>query len=1459
MANWVYLVYLSVLPITATASIGLAAYVWRRRQLPAAIPFFLLTLTAAWWAMSHAFGLIASTFAATRFWLLVQQVSIAAIPVIWIAFTFRHLGMSHWMTRRRLGLLSIIPLLTVILAWTNEHHHLMWHSITLKAVGPLSVLVLEHAPWFWVAVAYSYALLLVSVYLMVRRARGPGLPLYRRKAILPLLTVLLPLVGNALYVFQPALLSYLDPTPLLFLPAVMAFVWGLSDVQMLDVMLAARNAVVDWMSDGVVIVDMDGRIRDLNPSACRFFRCDMFEAIGRPCGEILPAWEEWVAQGARESPEFRAELNLEGPNGERLCEVRVSPFYDRRHRAIGHLLVLRDITEQKHTEEMLYLRERFLRCVAEVSQLLLKESNLAVSLPQVLRHIGETAGVCRVVLFENHSGPNGELLCSIRYEWMAEGVPSLMEHPAATNLDYVANGLRDWMELLSWGEIIIKQGDELPPLGCRNLGEHEIRAVLLIPLFVFDSWHGFVGLHICDQEREWLPEEISLLRVAAGDIASSIERDLSRSRSEALTEAVAAITSTLEFEQILDRILEQVGRVIPNDAANVMLVEDGNARIVRWRGYERFGVEDFVARLVLPLDSTPNLRRMADTREPMVIPDTHAYAEWVRIPEQEWLRSYASAPIVVRDEVVGFLNVDSAIPGFFSVEHLAPLRTFAGYAAAAIENARLFDSLRHRVTELEAIRRAGLALASSLDLHTVLEIILHNTFVLLDDVFDAHIFLYDDDQLTFGAAMWADGESKEPWAEPRPNGLTYNVARGGKTIVVPDISKHPLFADVSPQWEGAIVGLPLTIGSRVVGVMNVAYHQPRTFSEAELDALRSLADQAAVAIENARLFQAEQRQTRRLALLADIANIIASTLDADEMLQQAAQSVQRHFPYKMVMFFLVMDDEKSLLQLRGYAGTLEADDVSDEALLTPGLYIQSVEVGVVGHTVRTGKPYYAPDTLADPHYFYIDSWARSELCVPIVDEGGVIGALDVESDQLDAFDEYDISLLEAVADTIATGLRNVRLYEESRRRVRELTLLNQISARLGESRDVDEIINAVLEGVYELLDLDRAFFITADRKANRWWVSHEKLDPELRAVLGTQATFDDVAVEAGTLMSGQPFVASSVEADPRLARDLYRALKIQSLVLVPVRVKTDLRGALGAATGRRQHTWQPDEVRLLEGMAHQLELALENATLIEEAYRRNAELEDALARQEELDRLKDEFIQNVSHELRTPLALILGYAEMLAAGDLGELRPEQQKPVEIISRRSRMLSRLVEDITLILEAEASPPDPQIIHLGQLALDAVDDFQVAAERAGLTLTAEVSPDLPPVRCVPTYLRRVLDNLLGNAAKFTPEGGRITLRVWQDGEYIALAVSDTGVGIPPDKLERIFERFYQVDGSARRKYGGVGLGLALVKEIAEAYGGRVDVESTVGQGSTFTVWLPAVAEVTRPSATDDTTEV
>jgi signal transduction histidine kinase len=273
-----------------------------------------------------------------------------------------------------------------------------------------------------------------------------------------------------------------------------------------------------------------------------------------------------------------------------------------------------------------------------------------------------------------------------------------------------------------------------------------------------------------------------------------------------------------------------------------------------------------------------------------------------------------------------------------------------------------------------------------------------------------------------------------------------------------------------------------------------------------------------------------------------------------------------------------------------------------------------------------------------------------------------------------------------------------------------------------------------------------------------------------------------------------------------------------------------------------EDAFRETDLPLLSILASQAAVALTNARLYAHEQERADALAAALAKQKELDRLRTEILQNVSHELRTPLSLIQGYADLLDAGELGELQPQHKEAVSIIARRVQILRKLVEDFTTVLEAERTDAPPEPVHLAYLVQMLEEDFRVSAQQTGVTLAVEIAPAVAPVFGFTSQLRQVVDNLVANGLKYTSSGGSVTLRLYQQNGDVILEVADTGIGIPPDQVERIFERFYQVDGSATRRHGGVGLGLALVKEIVEAHGGRVTVESELGAGSTFQIRLP-----------------
>jgi signal transduction histidine kinase len=258
-------------------------------------------------------------------------------------------------------------------------------------------------------------------------------------------------------------------------------------------------------------------------------------------------------------------------------------------------------------------------------------------------------------------------------------------------------------------------------------------------------------------------------------------------------------------------------------------------------------------------------------------------------------------------------------------------------------------------------------------------------------------------------------------------------------------------------------------------------------------------------------------------------------------------------------------------------------------------------------------------------------------------------------------------------------------------------------------------------------------------------------------------------------------------------------------------------------------------------------LAASNRQLEQRVEERTAELRRALERLSELNQLKANLISNVSHELRTPLAHIKGYIELMADSQLGEVNPEQANALEVVRRATERLGRLIEDLIEFSSASrtglALNLTPVLIPV--LLSQAVERSAEKAKRAGVALELKVDGQMPQLLADRQRLSWVVHQLLDNAIKFTPDGGRVTLRAAPEKRAVLIEVADTGIGIPQERLQEVFEPFHQLDGSPTRRYGGTGLGLALVRLILDAHGAPLNLESRVGEGTRVTFTLPAEA--------------
>jgi len=307
---------------------------------------------------------------------------------------------------------------------------------------------------------------------------------------------------------------------------------------------------------------------------------------------------------------------------------------------------------------------------------------------------------------------------------------------------------------------------------------------------------------------------------------------------------------------------------------------------------------------------------------------------------------------------------------------------------------------------------------------------------------------------------------------------------------------------------------------------------------------------------------------------------------------------------------------------------------------------------------------------------------------------------------------------------------------------------------------------------------------------------------------------------------GKAIIVNDVGRHPLYGPGYKRMWRLEAIAGLPLIHGRQVVGVFNIAF-LKPHIIDEDDLRVLNLLANQAAIAIVNAQAYQEM--------------QELDRLKDELIQNLSHELRTPLTFVKGYTELLLDGTLGSLSQEQQNALQIVRERTEGIVKMVSDILDLSTSRMQDLTLEDVNLGELADLAVQSGMPVAKRRGLRLETHIR-EYPIVRADRHRLTQVLDNLIGNALKFTPAGNAVIVGVEALEQEAHVWVQDEGIGIPADQLNKIFDRFYQVDGTIRRHHGGAGVGLALVRRIVETHGGRVWVESNEGEGSTFHVLLP-----------------
>jgi two-component system, NtrC family, sensor kinase len=504
----------------------------------------------------------------------------------------------------------------------------------------------------------------------------------------------------------------------------------------------------------------------------------------------------------------------------------------------------------------------------------------------------------------------------------------------------------------------------------------------------------------------------------------------------------------------------------------------------------------------------------------------------------------------------------------------------------------------------------------------------------------------------------------------------------------------------------------------------------------------------------------------------------------------------------------------------------------------------------IGRAALERRTIHIHDIRTDPEYTYAGQQIapyRTVLVVPMLRAGELLGIIAIHRHEVRPFMHSQITLMETFADQAAIAIENTQLFKELEARtaqlsrsVQELQALGEVSQALSSTLDLETVLSTIVARANQLAGTDGGSVYEYDEPSEAFHLrATDNLDEEVVVLARHTPVPRSEGVLGRMAVTREPVQIPDIGEESAYhspLRDVLLRTGTRALLAIPLLREDHLIGGL-TVNKKTPGEFSPQVIDLLKTFASQSALAIQNARLFREIEDKSRQLEAA-------SRHKSEFLANMSHELRTPLNAVIGFSEVLAERMFGEVNAKQAEYLQDILESGRHLLSLINDILDLSKIEAGRME---LELSEFDLpNAIDNALILvrerAIRHGITLTQTVADGVGDIVADERKVKQVLLNLLSNAVKFTPDGGVVTLAATAADEVITIAVGDTGIGIAPEDQATIFEEFRQIGRDDARKQEGTGLGLTLAKKFVELQGGRIWVQSQVGQGSTFTFTLP-----------------
>ena len=855
--NWTYFVSLVV---STAAALYVCKAAWDRRNAPGARSLILLGGATAVWTLTYAIHFLAISDQARTFWLTATSLGILSAPTFFLIFSIQYSNRGPWLSKRIFILLAIEPVLTFILIITDPLHQLFFGGMQATEM------IFTGGPWFWINILYTYGLIFFGMTLLVLTFLHTSSPLRGQAAVI-LIGAVLPLVINIVEIAGYDIFPGLDLTPFAFTGSCICFTLGFLRFRLLDLVPIARDVLIESMNDSVMVLDVQNRVVDLNKKALEMIGKTRQMVIGE-LAENLHVNFNVISRHFHDSLTTRQEIMM-GDKEVHYYDLRITPLHDRNEHFSGRLIVARDNTERHLIEDAEREQKVMAEAFRETAAALNSSHTFEDVLDRILENVAHIVPYDRanfVLLDENDTA---RVIRTIGY-----GKQSLSQNPT----EFTPNEYPQFQSMMEMGRALLV-ADTRKIKSMLAMDELDgIHSYVGAPLHVKGRVIGFLNLNSLTSNF-YTQAAADRLQKFTDQVAIAVDNARLLEDSQQLADQLfalldigQAVTSGLEMDTLLKALLDKCKRVLPIEAFYIATYDHESEMI----GFPLFYDKGEIIELPpQKINENPGLTGyVIQSRQLLNIPDVlseEASRKYKAVDfGGEPSRSYVGVPLMLGDRVVGVISMQASQPNAYHPDQIRLLETIATQTAGAIENARLFEEVRLRAEEMTALFDIGITVTSGLDMDQVLRTLLEKCRQVLPVEAFYIAILEPDTSMIHHPLAYDRGEYLQiPPRDIRANpGLSGQVINSRKTLYIPDITSPDTSTNVqvfktSGTPTRAYVGVPMIVGDRIVGVISIQSYTSHAYDPNQIRLLETIATQAAVAIENSRLYEKAQQEIKQ--------------------------------------------------------------------------------------------------------------------------------------------------------------------------------------------------------------------------------------------------------------------------------------------------------------------------------------------------------------------------------------------------------------------------------------------------------------------------------------------------------------------------------------------------------------------------------------------------------------------